>query len=48
MANKELQKKWRRGGAIVLTAAMIANSAVPGTVVYASEFTAPDSANEIV
>ena len=41
MANKELQKKWKRGGAIVLTAAMIANTALPGAA-YASEFTAPE------
>ena len=41
-------KKWRRSFVIALTAAMVVNSVVPGTIAYAAEFTAPDSEDEIV
>lgn len=48
MKKEQLRKKWRRSFVIALTAAMVVNSVVPGTIAYAAEFTAPDSEDEIV
>lgn len=48
MKKEQLRKKWRRNFVIALTAAMVVNSVVPGTISYAAEFTAPDSEDEIV
>ena len=48
MKKEQLRKKWRRSFVIALTAAMVVNSVVPGTIAYAEEFTAPDSEDEIV
>lgn len=48
MKKEQLRKKWRRSFVIALTAAMVVNSVVPGTISYAAEFTAPDSEDEIV
>lgn len=48
MKKEQLRKKCRRSFVIALTAAMVVNSVVPGTIAYAAEFTAPDSEDEIV
>ena len=48
MKKEQLRKKWRRSFVIALTAAMVVNSVVQGTIAYAAEFTAPDSEDEIV
>ena len=46
MTKEQLRKNWRRGFAVALTAAMIANSTLPATT-FAAEFTAPDVEEEI-
>lgn len=41
MTKEQSRKNWRRGFAVALTAAMVANSTLPATT-FAAEFTSPD------
>ena len=47
MTKEQLRKNWRRGFAVALTAAMVANSIVPSAT-FAAEFTSPDGITEAV
>ncbi|MBU5680711.1 MBG domain-containing protein [Blautia sp. MSJ-9] len=46
MTKEQLRKNWRRGFAVALTAAMVANSTLPSAA-FAAEFTSPDVEEEI-
>ena len=37
MKKEQIRKKWRRSFVIALTAAMVVNSVVPGTIAYAAD-----------
>ena len=45
MTKEQLRKNWRRGFAVALTAAMVANSTLPSAA-FAAEFIAPDAEEE--
>ena len=45
MTKEQLRKNWRRGFAVALTAAMVANSTFPSAA-FAAEFTSPDGITE--